>query len=834
MIILEVFSCYSLNLWDHTGMKTTTTPITATPNISRTAKDALARLMATENIRVQHSSSASTAMFDVVNRVLILPVWEDMTHDLYDMLVTHEVGHALFTPADVQVTEAACDYIAGASKQGQMVAKQFLNIIEDARIERLMKDKFPGSKRSFFRAYSELWDKDFFQIESSDVNKANLADRINLYFKGDIMGLASVGFNADEQVFIDRASTSETFDEVIEICADLYEYMKMSDPQDDQQDDSAMQDADDAGDADNSIEFGEGAECAEGSGTQVGSSASDDDADDAGETGNGKSPSDTEGQDGEGEAGTSGNGSDKSEDCGQSMTDDTNDGSGADSNETDGNTPQAGQGEGAGSGEGSIPQGSTTERSFSDAVNNLASKGNEEYSYYDVPTVIHDEVIVDFSKINEVFSEARVSTEFNGEELLAKFSRDNKSIVNNMAKQFEMKKSADADRRTMVGKSGKIDMGRVHSYRYNEDIFLRSEVTSDGKNHGMVMFVDWSGSMCDCISDTIEQVMCLALFCKKVQIPFEVYAFSSSWYDHREGGSRYDRHDGSRQICKEYTPILATEDDRYHTEIKKGDVTAYDKGDFLDCRGFHLMNLLSSRAKKSAWKESAENLLVISEQFGRYKNRGRNAPRIPSINVPNGFGLGGTPLNEAILAACTIVPAFRDANNLQVVNTVFLTDGEASSMNGGWGHNVVRNPRTGMEAEAKAGRRRGMTETLLNYFRKQTGAKAIGMFLSSAKSKQQFARTANGFFENQYLYENLDTLYADWKKEHFFAGQQDGYDAYFVINAQTATINVDLDDLGDDASYAKIKNTFSKGMAGQQMSRVLLNRFVDLVATELS
>ena len=59
-------------------------------------KTNLAKLLATENLVVEHAN-VETASFDVVNRVLTLPVWE-ASENVYDMLVGHEVGHALYTP----------------------------------------------------------------------------------------------------------------------------------------------------------------------------------------------------------------------------------------------------------------------------------------------------------------------------------------------------------------------------------------------------------------------------------------------------------------------------------------------------------------------------------------------------------------------------------------------------------------------------------------------------------------------------------------------------------------------------------------------------------------
>ena len=65
--------------------------------INQEVKGTLAKLLATENLTVEHRK-VTTASFDVVNRVLILPIWKTASNTVYDLLVGHEVGHALYTP----------------------------------------------------------------------------------------------------------------------------------------------------------------------------------------------------------------------------------------------------------------------------------------------------------------------------------------------------------------------------------------------------------------------------------------------------------------------------------------------------------------------------------------------------------------------------------------------------------------------------------------------------------------------------------------------------------------------------------------------------------------
>ena len=167
-------------------------------------KGTLARLLATENLTVEHRK-VSTASFDVNNRVLILPIWKNASDTVYDLLVGHEVGHALYTP-NVPVD----------------APKAFVNVIEDARIERMMKVTYPGLRKSFFEGYRELWHQDFFGVADEDINKMSFIDRINLYFKG----CATLEFTDEEQIYVDRVGKTDTFQDVLDLSNELYAYAK--------------------------------------------------------------------------------------------------------------------------------------------------------------------------------------------------------------------------------------------------------------------------------------------------------------------------------------------------------------------------------------------------------------------------------------------------------------------------------------------------------------------------------------------------------------------------------------------------------------------------------
>ena len=175
-------------------------------------KGNLARLLATENLIVEHKQ-VETAQFNTQTRVLTLPMWNTASNFVYDMLVAHEVGHALFTPS-----------VMWKEGKYENLPHGYVNIVEDARIERLMKNKFAGLNRDFYKGYEELNARDFFELHDKNVNDMKFIDKINLYFK--LGAFLCLEFNDIENQFITEIAQSETFDEVLDISNRVYHYSK--------------------------------------------------------------------------------------------------------------------------------------------------------------------------------------------------------------------------------------------------------------------------------------------------------------------------------------------------------------------------------------------------------------------------------------------------------------------------------------------------------------------------------------------------------------------------------------------------------------------------------
>ena len=113
-------------------------------NTNATKKEILAKLLATEDITVIQKN-VETASFNLESRTLTLPTWKTMDSDTIDHLTGHEVGHALYTP-ELEWKKAVENKTEGY--------RSYLNIVEDARIEKLIQRRYPGLRAPFIRSYN--------------------------------------------------------------------------------------------------------------------------------------------------------------------------------------------------------------------------------------------------------------------------------------------------------------------------------------------------------------------------------------------------------------------------------------------------------------------------------------------------------------------------------------------------------------------------------------------------------------------------------------------------------------------------------------------------------
>ena len=587
-------------------------------------KSTLVKLLAEEDVTVSYQKVA-TASFNPNTREVVLPIWKDKSESVMDMMSLHEVGHALYTPVDLLEK--------GFKKQ---VKHSFLNVLEDVRIEKMIQDKYLGSVRVFKKAYTELLEKDFFNVNGKDLSKLNLIDRINMHYKN----VPNVPFSNDELEWVDKANQTKTSDDVLNLAIELQEWMKenQKDTESDEmfESDIIMPDTNESEDTD-----GENSE-----------------SDDSNSSENGDQESDNTDGDGDGNSDSDNKDSDKDNK--------SDDGKSSENIESDGEQKIKGYSKGAG-GEDFDGIEATTDTNYQKKQYDAIDQDATEIEYLNIPKVNVKEVIVDYKKVNKELSEHYNSKTQGRKENerymdfinkdIVRFKNEQKSTISYMVKEFEMKKAADLYKRSTVSKTGTLNMDKLHSYSYNEDIFLKMNVEPGATNHGLVMFVDWSGSMHDNFYNTIKQTLNLVWFCERVKIPFEVYGFTNG-YSNRD-------------------------DTIKNTKIQKR------KQNDIIINELRLLNMLSSRANKDEMNEGIRNIWAYANYFGMSQgqveevygkdDRGYDRYLYP-IYPHSDYQLHSTPLNHSIVAAMDLVPQFKKDYGLQKVHTVFLTDGSSNNI----------------------------------------------------------------------------------------------------------------------------------------------------------
>ena len=702
-------------------------------------KSQLAKLLATEDLIVEHKN-CETACFNVHTRVLTLPMWEKASNTVYDLLVGHEVGHALFTPDENWLEKVA-------------VPPQFVNVVEDARIEKLMKRKYMGLAKTFFKGYQELNDEDFFSISGGDVDDFNLADRANLYFK--IGNFLNIKFTEEEMAIIRMIEGCDDFDDVLLAAEVLYKFCKKE--KEEKVDDMPMPSSEMGGESDQPANMEvEQQEDAPGEGS--------------------------------GESGE------------QEITS---------------------QGDQVASSPLSDEPEVQTADSLQGNLQDLINSESMENVYVEIPKVdlkyiiaenrdVHKEIDAWF---NHQKNNCSLSIFETVDEEFIKFKRNAQKEVNYLVKEFECRKAADSYARATTARTGVLDTSKLHTYKYNEDLFKKVSVIPDGKNHGLIFILDWSGSMSRVMLDTIKQLYNLIWFCKKVSIPFEVYAFTNEW---KKPEYNYETGD----------------------VINPADFTcSYEKKENLLAisEHFSLMNLLTSKTNGKQLEHQMINIWRIAKAFSNYYG----AP----YSVPTRLGLSGTPLNEALVCLHQILPQFQKQNKLQKVQCIVLTDGEANHLSRHvevkrpWesepymgvrqlsgGVTFLRDRKTGNTYQVPYGWH-GFSDLMLQNLRDNfPSVNFVGIRVLEGRDSNHFMKLYYDQYSNEYR-----KIQNDWKKLRSFTIKTSGYHAYFAMSAASLSQDAEFD-VDEGATKAKIKSAFIKSLKTKKLNKKVLGEFMELIA----
>ena len=678
-------------------------------------QDILAKLLATENITVTRSN-VPTASFDIKNRVLSLPRWKNLTSEIEEMLILHEVGHALYT------TESGYGIVHTTKRH----LRGYANIIEDVRIEKKMKDRYPGSRKSFNSGYTQLNERDFFGVKDKDFDDLLLIDKINLYYKAGYS--CGVTFTAEEYVFVQKADKCVTEKDVIKLAQEIFDFSKgkyLEEESEEQKVKRKMKITDDHdGDPYEDYEMSDEDEFEE-------------DNDDIPEL-----------------------------------------------------QPE-------------------TDNAFEEALKECEDRETRTYYLQPKFEVENDDAIVPYKTIIKELSEtiSEESWPFLKQRALS-FKTESNNIVNYLVKEFEMRKSASAYKRTKISKLGQLDMRKLYAYQLKDDLFKQISTVQEGKNHGMIFLLDWSGSMINYMHETVEQVINLAMFCQKIRIPYQVLAFSDGY---------------SRSNDYSHKPIVVCDDG------------------IDNMQGISLLELFSNKMSTRDFNKSVELLL--------------NSP----WNRDRRYGLNGTPLNHALLYMANYIGKYIKVNDIEKMNLIILTDGESNTM-----HHYDYN------AKNKSGISNGMTYVTENGAATRVNATTIlrdhitrkeyiitdhapeqtALFLNVIKDRYNIRTTAFFVAGSSYrtierfvkynmateakhgeIYRTAIEIQSKLRKEKAVVLKNvPGRDETYIILSTNKIVDEDLDDVKSDMSASQISKQLTRMFSSRKSSRVVLNSFIGVVA----
>ena len=773
--------------------------------------------MASENLTVEHQK-INTAKFDTKNRILYLPIWQNMEGFMYDHLGGHEVGHALYTPADGW-HDAAVDKTKGKN------FKSFLNVVEDARIEKKITRKFPGLKTSFKKGFQELLDRDFFGIKHKNVNALAFIDRLNLYTKSQYT-IDNIKFSLEERVYIAKVQNLETWEDVLSLTNEIYDYSKTE--QLEMQMQQHMQDFE-MPDYDSPDEVGD---------TEDFDYEEDDDGQPQDSNNTKKS------KDGE---------EDKQETKGESTDDDLEDGE----DDSDTSTSLDRYKKSTESESDQFAPDCRTDDSYRKNENTLLDDKCKPYVYVDVPEVKKENTFTPAKRVQELMTEyyqerMELIESFNNDyiqKLVNDFKNKNERYVGLLAKEFEMRKAAKAFSKSKLSDTGDIDINKLCNYKFDDNIFRKVMMIPKGKSHGLILLLDCSGSMSDNMAGSIEQILVLSMFCRKVNIPFSVYGFtdcSETFNIDRGVDSFAKRKDGSESFSR-----------------KVGD---------LGFSNVQLREYLNSKMSNVEFTKSLRNLILLKESYVYVRNSSYNRiGRPPSENLSN------TPLVQAVIAVGSILNNFRTTNNLDLTSLVIVHDGDADNASqyyleverkdfdgvvekNIWSYGfdirsynvVIRDRKNKFEHALCPDKTKiysfytneELLRAALEWIRVVGKTKVFGFFiLASRPSHTKSAIRGRYCFEDgttieemrkinmNKAYETEKALIKKFKDEKFLISNTKGYNSFYLIaggsDLQTENEEIEID---GKVTSGKLKNAFMKMAKKKQVNRVLVSKFIQGMA----
>jgi len=731
------------------------------------SKSLLAKLLATENISVE-IRKVSTAAFDLKDRVLVVPDWEGVSASGYDLLLGHEVSHALNTPYEgwkVAIEENPS-------------LRHFLNVTEDARIEKRIKRKYPGLRRSFQEGYSEFLKKDIFGIKDRDINTMYFVDRLNIHCKTG--NQLDITFSAEEDNLVKFVESAETFEDALEAAKAVYAYSVKEQQEENKDFDDSDETADSGGD-----------------------DSADDETDETGDS------YDT--------AGSASNSNEDGDEYGESS-----EYSGSQSELPSDNVTEKKMSSNGVDGSGNFVPSCSTDESFEASRESLAKLDGLSNLYLTLPKPDLKKIVTPVARVHDLLRENFKDIQKNVSELSADFKNRNFRYIDLLAKEFEMRKAAKSYAKSKISNAGDIDIGKVYKYRTDDNIFRRVTTTPKGKNHGMVILLDRSGSMSSNMKGSLEQLVIMAQFCKRVGIPFVVYGF----------GKNSDGNIIDNNLAK---PHLE------YTMFSKNNKEIAFKNVFL-------REYLNSKMSNTAFKEACDNIITLAELFGsgpivvsveKISDDGSRFKQYKQVSIPPQEDLSSTPLNESLIALAHITKEFKTKNNLEIVSTVIIQDGDADSPSryyyddlnnkvhytSYYNNIIITDKINGKIFQEKLDNNyKSFSDISLKWYSAYTETNVLGLFLMDKRQTRIHTQ-------------NLSTLdfpaskvRSELKENRFVVADRVGYNKFFYLVGGSQLFDDSELTIDSDMTVSQIKANFLKNNKKKLTNRSLVTKLIEEIS----
>ena len=319
------------------------------------------------------------------------------------------------------------------------------------------------------------------------------------------------------------------------------------------------------------------------------------------------------------------------------------------------------------------------------------------------------------------------------------------------------------------------------------------------------------------LMDTIKQLFNLVWFCKKVQIPFQVFAFTNEW-------NRYSKYDPNNIHIGHYS--LPFE----HHQTKDAQLIVENQ--------FSMLEFLSSDVKKKDLEHHMMNIwrtASVMDSRGRWDNNYFYQP-------PHGLNLSGTPLNEALVSLNQLIPQFKKKTGVQKIQCITLTDGEAHPISYSKqftdrdGHTYMGS-RSTMHSSVFIRDNNGKTHSCGNNYHELTAAliqqlrgkftdvNFIGIRVLNKSESSSFIRRYCDWDQDK-----VANLQNQWRKtKSVMIEDGGGYHAYFALSS-SALNSDDSFEVKEDATKSQIKAAFKKSLSAKKMNKKVLGQFMEYIA----